>query len=155
MPMRPWNQLLDVVFCQPLDQVELEGVAEMGFAAGGLIRQFSRQYWLATKVGAEGKDYLKHRVMTFGADLSPEAVAKRGLPSIFELERRLDKIHLSPDFKQRVGIILNLLERHSEAIRMQRHNFMAGFWSGYALQGWDRESEADDTAVREEETAHE
>ncbi|HSR50598.1 MAG TPA: hypothetical protein VLV83_07195 [Acidobacteriota bacterium] len=136
-PMKHWKELLAAVQESPPEQMDtaLSGPPELGFACGVLVRRFSRQYWQVTKTGREGKDYLKHRVVTFGASLTPEVLWKRGLPQIFDLETRLQTLTLNDDFRQRLGVILNSFERSREEVRAQRDGFMAGFWSGYALQG--------------------
>ena len=134
MPMRNWKDLLEMVIGSPAEDMEFQNETELGFACGVLVRQFSRQYWSATKVGSEGKDYLKHRVLTFGSDLSPDAIWKKALPGIFNVELKLDKVHLSDVFKRRIGIVLNQCEDQQDKIRANRDSFMGAFWSGYSLQ---------------------
>lgn len=138
MAMRNWKTLLEVVSESPPDGMDFHSVNELGFACGAIVRQFSRQYWLATKVGNEGKDYLKHRILAFGSDLSPDAVWKKALPTIFNVELKLEKLHLADDFKRRIGVLLNRCEDAQEEIRTNRDGFMAAFWSGYSLQKTDK-----------------
>ncbi|MCD6138208.1 MAG: hypothetical protein J7J91_06465 [Deltaproteobacteria bacterium] len=138
MTMRPWKELLKIIEDGPIDELRYQTPAELGFGCGALIRQFGRSYWHATKVGKDGKDFLKHRVLTFGTDLSPEVLWKRGLSKIFDVEARYEKIHLSDDFRRRVGVTLTEFDRLREEIRPNRDAFMAAFWSGYALQGYDK-----------------
>ena len=138
MTMRPWKELLKIIGDEPIDELRYQSPAELGFGCGALIRQFGRAYWYATKVGKEGKDFLKHRVLTFGTDLSPEALWKRGLSKIFDVEARHEKIHLSDDFRRRVGVTLTEFDRLREEIQPNRDAFMAAFWSGYTLQGYDK-----------------
>lgn len=138
MTMRPWKELLKVIEDGAIEELHYQSPAELGFGCGILIRQFGRSYWYATKVGKEGKDFLKHRVLTFGTDLSPDVIWKRGLSKIFDVEARYEKIHLSDDFRRRVGVTLAEFDRHREEIRPNRDAFMAAFWSGYALQGYDK-----------------
>lgn len=158
MSMRNWKELLEMADGRSPENMEFQGEAELGFACGVLVRKFSRQYWAATKVGSEGKDYLRHRVLTFGSDLSPDAVWKKALPGIFNMELKLDKIHLSDDYRKRVGIVLNQCEKQQDKVRANRDNFMAAFWSGYSLQKSDK---ADDQKNHEsqnqkkEEQVHE
>ncbi|RLB33497.1 MAG: hypothetical protein DRH11_08795 [Deltaproteobacteria bacterium] len=144
MAMRPWKELLKIIENGSIDELHYQSAAELGFGCGALIRQFGRLYWHATKVGKEGKDFLKHRVLTFGTDLSPEVLWKRGLSKIFDLEARYEKIHLSDDFQHRVGVTLTEFDRLHEEIRPNRDAFMAAFWSGYALQGYDKQSRDND-----------
>ena len=135
MPMRPWKELLQAVFETPVDAMQFDGPGELGFACGALLRRFARQYWIATKVGNDGRDYLRHRVLALGSGLSPELVSKKALPGIFDVEARVQRLHLKDDFRRRVGVVLNLLQQSDDEVRRQRDNFMTGFWSGYVLQG--------------------
>jgi hypothetical protein len=146
MTMRPWRELLKVIGGGSIDELRYQSPAELGFGCGALIRQFGRSYWYATKVGKEGKDFLKHRVLTFGTDLSPEVLWKRGLSKIFDVEARYEKIHLSDDFRRRVGVTLTEFDRLHEEIRPNRDAFMAAFWSGYTLQGYDKSDRDNDRA---------
>ena len=138
MAMRDWKTLLPLVTESPPEDMEFENVNELGFACGAVIRQFSRQYWLATKTGNEGKDYLKQRIVAFGSDLSPDAVWKKALPTMFNVDLKLEKLHLSDEFKRRVGILLNRCDDAEESIRANRDGFMCAFWSGYSLQKTDK-----------------
>jgi len=138
MAMRHWKEMLKAIADGPVDELRYESPAEIGFACGVLLRQFERWYWSATKVGQEGKNFLKHRVLVFGSDLSPEAVWKRGLAKLFDVAARYEKLHLSDDFRRRVGVTLAEFERLQEAVRANRDAFMSAFWSGHALQGYDK-----------------
>lgn len=138
MAMRNWKTLLAEVTESPPEEMELQNASELGFACGVLVRQFSRQYWLATKTGNEGKDFLKHRILAFGSDLSPDAVWKKALPSMFNVELKIKDLNLSDEFKRRVGVLLNRCEDSQDNIRSDRDRFMAAFWSGYALQKSDK-----------------
>lgn len=138
VPMRPWKELLRAVEIEPIADLHYPSVAELGFGCGVLLRRFSRRYWLATKVGKEGKDYLRHRVLTFGADLSPELVQKQGLKGMFEVASKNPSIKFGRDLQERVGHALTEFHRLEDQVRTRRDDFMTAFWSGYALQGFDR-----------------
>ena len=138
MPMRPWKELLRAVESAPIAELKYESVAELGFGCGALLRKFSRRYWQATKVGKEGKDYLRHRVLTFGADLSPDLVQKQGLKGMFEVASKNPSIKFGRDLQERVGHALTEFHRLEDQVRAHRDDFMTAFWSGYALQGFDR-----------------
>ncbi|MBI2567500.1 MAG: hypothetical protein HYV63_10750 [Candidatus Schekmanbacteria bacterium] len=129
MSMRPWRELLSVVFEAPIEEIHFQSPAEIGFAAGALLRRFGRWYYHATD-----RDLLKHRVMTFGSDLSPLAVWHRGVARIFDVAARHDKIKMPEDFRRRVGAILAELDRLADGVRSDRDGFMTGFWSGHALE---------------------
>jgi len=134
MTMRNWQELLKIVQDDPPEEMKFDSPSELAFACGVLIRQYSRRYWMATKVGEKGKDYLKHRVLTFGSSLSPVLVWKKALPEMFNLERKLKELELTSAFSRRIGILLSCLENEETNIRSDRDAFMAAFWSGYALQ---------------------
>lgn len=135
--VRDWKELEEMLVKQPPAEMVFQDVEELGFAFGHLIRLFSRQYWQATKSGERGKDFLKQRVMTFGTSLTPDVLWKRGLAMLEEYARRID-IHMTDDFRQRVGIVLAQYSRWREDARKQKDAFMAAFWSGYALARSDR-----------------
>ncbi len=143
MAMRPWKELLQVVFEHPVEQIQLESSAELGFACGAVMRQFSRQYYAVTK-----KDYLKQRVLTFGSNLTPDKVWRQGLKQIFEVEPRYKELKLSRDYFQRLGVVLTEYDRLKQETERSKDEFMASFWSGHSLQGYDSDSSKD-----EEQTA--
>ncbi|MBC7188064.1 MAG: hypothetical protein H5U38_13650 [Calditrichaeota bacterium] len=130
MPMRDWKELLTMLEEQPVTDISFASAAELGFGCGALLRQFGRWYYTAT-----GKDLLKHRVMTYGTDLTPELVWKKGLAKLFEVEARYPAIKVSSDFRQRVGAALVALEQMQEQVKREREAFMSAFWAGYTLQG--------------------
>jgi hypothetical protein len=139
MPMRPWRELLSAVERGPIENLRYANAAELGFGCGALVRQFSAMYWNATKVGNEGKDYLKHRVLTFGADLSPDTVWKGALRQMFEVAKRYDELRgrFEGFLQERVGVTLTEFDRLQDEVRRNRDEFMTAFWAGYSLQGHD------------------
>ena len=130
--MRDWRTLLDMMSKEAPVDICFENVEELGFGCGYLTGTFSRQHWAATKSGDKGKDYLKHRVMTFGTDLTPDVLYRRGLGRMEEVSRRVD-MHLSEDFRIRLGIVLAEYSRMEDQVMSNRHGFMAAFWSGHNL----------------------
>jgi hypothetical protein len=138
MPMRPWRELIRATEKGPVTDLEYASVAELGFGCGVLVRRFSRLYWRATQVGREGKDYLKHRVLTFGADLSPELVHRQGLKGTFEVAEKLNTLRFGRDLRERIGHALTEFDRLRDRVHAGRDDFMTAFWAGYALQGYDR-----------------
>ncbi|MDI6871024.1 MAG: hypothetical protein QME79_06645 [Bacillota bacterium] len=130
--MRSWQELEEALSAVSPREMNLNSAEEVGFACGFLTGLFSRQYWQATKAGREGKDYLAHRVMTFGTDLTPEAIYRRALVRLEEVARRRG-IHLSEDYRQRLAVVLWEFGQRKEEIRRNRYDFMAGFWSGHNL----------------------
>jgi hypothetical protein len=136
--MRSWKELIKAVVESSIETLQYNSPEEIGFGCGVLIRQFGRWYWNATKTGEKGKDYLKHRVLTFGSDLSPDVVWKRALGKIFDVAARYEKIKMTDDFRRRVGVTLAEFDRLHNDVRANRDSFMAAFWSGYALQGYNK-----------------
>ncbi|MGE3808612.1 MAG: hypothetical protein AB7K24_28435, partial [Gemmataceae bacterium] len=152
MPMRPWGDLLQALERAPVESVKFDSVAELGFACGLLIRRFSG--WYSYEMGRD-KDFLKDRVLTFGASLLPRDVS-RAVRTIRDVAHKFDglrqavelgqlayypkeerKAHIG-DYARRLGIVLAELERQSANLDKCRDEFMTGFWSGYSLQGYDR-----------------
>jgi hypothetical protein len=139
MPMREWRDLLHAVEKGSITDLRYANAAELGFGCGALVRQFSAMYWTETKTGDEGKDFLKHRVLTFGADLSPDVVRKVALRQMFEVAKRYEDLRsLFEGFLQeRVGVTLTECDRLQDEVRKNRDEFMTAFWAGYSLQGYD------------------
>jgi hypothetical protein len=142
MPMRPWRELLEMIDKGPPAAMSFESVAELGFGCGALVRRFARWYWKATEAGDQGKDYLKQRVLTFGADLTPEAVWRVALGKLCDVAARYEteKRRLPRAVRERLGVLLTELERWADQFKAGpgRDEFMTAFWAGYCLQGYDR-----------------
>ncbi|PZN08868.1 MAG: hypothetical protein DIU76_01620 [Bacillota bacterium] len=154
LTIRPWQELQALLRTAPVTELELADVEELGFAIGDLTRQFARQYYHATR----GREFLKHRVMTFGTNLTPEAIITRALTRFAEYAARLD-MALSERFRTLNGVLLVQAQRMARELRQEADRFLAGFWAGYLLadlgrQGRDAEAEADAGATAAaEETA--
>lgn len=159
MPMRPWKELYEVVVRQPADQFKVANAAELGFASGLVTAWFGRYYWRETGGPNGGKDFLKHRVLTFGTDLSPETLWKRGLSRMFDVAARYDK--LSGRFRsekegalsRRVGVVLAEFDRLRDEVQRSRDEFMSAFWSGYSLYGYDVEKKPQHQTDHSQEAA--
>ena len=154
MSMRPWKDLIRLIEREPVETLQLESPAELGFACGMLVSRYS--YWYRVTLGS-GKDYLKHRVMTFGSELPPQVI-QAALRGMWDVAKRDEKLHSHlvfgqlahyatseerrehfGDFQRRLGVILAELERQDpQELSKNRDSFMTGFWSGYSLQGYDR-----------------
>ena len=149
--MRSWEELVKEYSETPIAEMKFVGVEEFGFAAGRFVERFSRQYYEATRSGKQfssnngdsvgldkkpqGKDYLKHRVLTFGSNLTPEAVHRKAIGKMMDIAYRTESMteKLPSDFKQRVGKWLAEYPTMKEAIRRSPDDFMAAFWAGYML----------------------
>lgn len=142
--MRSWKEL-QAMLTGDLERVEFRDAEELGFACGHLTRQFSRWYFRQT-----GKDFLRHRVMTFGSDLTPEQIWQRALSKFNEYRAKLWREGALPQWFERLsGVVLMEFSQRREEIRRERSAFMAAFWAGYSLQS------AADTVDDEEATADE
>jgi hypothetical protein len=114
-----------------------------------VVRRFSGWYY-----STQDKDFLKHRVLTFGTDLGPKDI-QRGVTNIRSVAAKFDdlrriveagqlayypkeerKQHVG-DYQHRLGVVLNALNSFSD-VEKNRDEFVSGFWSGYCLQGYDR-----------------
>lgn len=126
--MRPWQDLIHNISEAPVQEIQFEDTEELGFAAGYLVRRFANQYYAATNQ----KDYLQHRVMTFGSDLKPEMIYLRALGKLREYAPRVGA-HLSEDFEQRIAVWLSAYPRMKDKVGKQSNEFMAAFWAGYML----------------------
>jgi hypothetical protein len=154
MPMREWRVLLDAVEKGPITELRYANTAELGFGCGALIHRFSWKYEKLTG----HTDYLKHRVLTFGADLSPEVVWKVALRQMFEVAKRYDELRgwFERTFQDRVGVTLTECDRLQGEMRKNRDDFMTAFWAGYSLQGYDvRNTNKGDESGTEKVTSEE
>ncbi|HEY8416068.1 MAG TPA: hypothetical protein VIK99_09895 [Thermaerobacter sp.] len=132
--IRPWQELQAMLREQPVSELEFEDVEELGFAIGDLTRQFSRQYYAATR-GA--RDFLQHRVVTFGSNLTPDAILRYALHRFPEYALRLN-IPLAERFRQLNGALIVHAQQRQKEIRTQSDRFIAGFWAGYLLHDLGR-----------------
>ncbi|OAT86758.1 hypothetical protein A6M21_02790 [Desulfotomaculum copahuensis] len=131
-----WRQMLDKIANTTPDQLIFNDVEELGFAAGYLTNRFGR--WFYYKTGgssekkAEGKDFIKHRVMTFGSKLTPDMVWRKALSRFQEYAVKLD-INLTDDFRRRAGVVESEYRRLRQQVERNRDEFIGAFWSGYML----------------------
>ncbi len=127
--MRPWQDLVHNIGEAPIKEIGFQNAEELGFAAGYLVRRFASLYYRKT----DEKDYLQHRVMTFGSDLKPEVIHRRALGKLPEYAMRVRELHLSEDFRQRLGVWLSAYPSMKSEVNKQSDEFMAAFWAGYML----------------------
>ncbi len=131
-----WRQMLDKAAKTPPAQLSFENVEELGFAAGFLTRRFSRWYWHKTggsrEKGTKGKDFIKHRVMSFGSRLTPDMVWRKALSRFQEYAVKLD-MNLTEGFRRRAGVVESEYRRLREQVERKRDEFIGAFWSGYML----------------------
>jgi len=128
LPMLDWRSWTQTVESKPASQWEPASVEELGFVAGMLTRAFSRRYYMATG----GKDFIKHRVMTFGADIRPKDIIHRGVARFSEYARRLD-MPLPAGLREWAAATTIKCLSMEEAIGKDSDVFVAAFWSGFEL----------------------
>ncbi len=136
--MRPWKELLDMIDNKPVAELQLTDASEIGFACGALIKRFGMAYYKAMKPTKANPDYLRDRVLTFGTDLRVQAVQEKGLKLIFELPNRLKSLKRNRDLEERTGAAMAAFEQARDAIDKKKDTFLTAFWSGYALEGYNR-----------------
>lgn len=131
-----WRQMLDKIANTTPDQLIYNDVEELGFAAGYLTNRFGRWYYYKTggskEKKSEGKDFIKHRVMTFGSKLTPDMVWRKALSRFQEYAVKLD-INLTDDFRRRAGVVESEFRRLRQQVERNRDEFIGAFWSGYML----------------------
>jgi hypothetical protein len=173
MATRHWKELVEALVRGPVVEMRFEPPSELGFACGLLVRRFSG--WYALELGKD-KDYLRDRVLTFGASLSPEDVWKRAMLGIRNIAGRYKKLHQrvsagvlgyhedreeyrkrAGDYELRFGAVLQELERQKDKLGSAqfRDEFMTGFWAGYSLLDHDRPRKAKKTETEVSATASE
>lgn len=125
--MRSWKEILEMISKSAPSELEFEDPEDLGFAAGYLTRSFSKWYW-----GKLNKDFLKHRVLTFGSNLKPDDVWRMALGRFQEYAIKLD-LNLPEDFRRRAAIVESEYRRLREKIDLGKDRFICAFWSGYLL----------------------
>lgn len=125
--MSKWQEWISALRMSDPASWEPSSVAEVGFAAGTVIRTFARQYYRQTE-----KDFIKHRLMTFGADLKPHDIYAKGLARLQEYARKLD-MHVSANLLNAAAAVSMSYIEMEEEIQKDRDTFIAAFWAGYQL----------------------
>jgi len=130
-----WREMLKKISSVPPVELSFNDVEELGFAAGYLVRLFSRWYWVATGAEKGGKDFIKHRMMAFGSALTPDMIWKKGLSRFQEYALKLNKLDqlMSDDFRRRAGVVESEYRRLRAQVASRKDEFIGAFWSGYML----------------------
>lgn len=123
-----WRLLQDKIESDSLEEIKPKNLLEIGYYAGHLVRQFSKQYYM---VQGE-KDFMRDRVMTYGASLTPDMIYKNALVKFSDYAKRLN-IKLNEEFAAKVGIVNLAYLTHKEEIQQNKDDFLAAFWAGYSL----------------------
>ncbi|TYP51683.1 hypothetical protein [Thermosediminibacter litoriperuensis] len=122
-----WKGLRKLVVETPAEDMVLDTVEKVGFAAGYVIQEFSRRYY-----AVKAKDFIKHRVMVFGSSLSPDVIWSRGLARLEEYAKNLD-IYMEPELSKKNAVTMLAYNQLRDRIKAEKDLFIASFWSGYAL----------------------
>ncbi len=133
-----WKKQLNKLASSDPTEFSFNSPEELGFAAGHIVARFGRQYYAVAK-----KNFLKHRVMTFGSNLTPEIIWQRALSRFQEYALKLN-IGLNPDFRKGAAIVECDYRRLREDIQKHKNEFMGAFWSGYMLSLSAEVSDAND-----------
>ena len=141
-----WRELMDEISSGAPEDLSFNSPEELGFAAGYIVARFRSQYYAVVK-----KEFLKHRVMTFGSNLTPEVVWRRALSCFQEYALKLD-MGLNPDFCKRAAVVECEYRRLRDDVQKHKDEFMGAFWSGYMLNlPGKKSSEGDiDNGAKEE-----
>lgn len=126
--MIDWRSLQDKIESDSLEELKPENLIEVGYYAGHLVRQFSKQYYTAKGK----KDFMRDRVMTYGTSLTPDMIYKNALVKFSDYAKRLN-IELKKKFDAKAGIVNLAYLAYKEEIQKNKDDFLAAFWAGYSL----------------------
>ena len=127
MKLQDWKELLKRISEDQPASLCFEDPEELGFAAGYLVRLFGKTYY-----GKLKKDFLKHRVLSFGATLRPDDIWRLALSRFQEYAVKLD-LHIEEDFRQRAAVVECTYRQMRDTVEKRRDAFIGAFWSGYML----------------------
>lgn len=145
----PWQDLLRLLDARAYRDIDIDGVADLGFAAGYLVRRFSRLYYHHT----DQKQFLRDRVITFGSKLGPDTIVEYALKRMIEYAFKLKFDGAFAKDEELLGLVLAEYQRQTDDVRRQKDEFMTSFWAGYCLNRGKGKSEKDDSSTRENEEA--
>jgi hypothetical protein len=135
--MKTVNELIKATWETPVEEIRFASLDELGFAAGQVVQRFGNSYYQ----GANKKDYIKHRIMTFGTSLTPEVVHYKALGRMEEYTAML-KLGVSSDVLKRAAVISMGFVQFEDEIKKNKDRFMAAFWAGYSLGRKKKETES-------------
>lgn len=139
--MKTPMELINATWNKPIDELQFETIDELGFAAGQVVQRFGRSYYAGTK-----KDYIKHRIMTFGTSLTPDVIHHKALGRMEEYTAMLG-LGVATDVLQRAALVSMGFVQFEGEIKNNKERFMAAFWAGYSLG----KKKKDDEPVSNEE----
>jgi len=127
--VRSWQELLKLLDERKAKDLNIDNVAELGFAAGYLVRQFSKLYYVHTG----GREFLRDRVITFGSRMNPELLYEYGLKRMVEYAYKLKFDDAFYPHQELLGVVLAEYQRRKAEVQRQKDDFMTSFWAGYCL----------------------
>ncbi len=83
---------------------------------------------------AQKKDYIKHRIMTFGTSLTPDVIHHKHWGRMEEYTAMLG-LGVATDVLQRAALVSMGFVQFEGEIKNNKERFMAAFWAGYSLGG--------------------
>jgi len=126
--MKNVKELISLTWETPVEELAFENIDELGFAAGQVIQKFGNSYYK----GNNQKDFIKHRVLTFGSSLTPDVIRTRALGKLEEYTTMLN-LKVFPDVLKRGAVVsMNFVQFEQDIIK-DKDRFMAAFWAGYSL----------------------
>jgi hypothetical protein len=134
--MKTVNELIKGTWETPVEEIQFASMDELGFAAGQVVQRFGNSYYQ----GTNGKDFIKHRIMTFGTSLTPEVVRYKALGRMEEYTAML-KLGVSSDVLKRAAVVSMGFSQYEDEIKKNKDRFMAAFWAGYSLGRKKKETE--------------
>ena len=127
--MRPWQELLSLLDARKVKELQIGNVAELGFAAGYLVRQFAKLYYVHTG----GREFLRDRVITFGSRMNPELLFEYGIKRMVEYAYKLKFDEAFYPSQELLGVVLAEYQQRKAEVQRQKEDFMTSFWAGYCL----------------------
>lgn len=126
--MKSVKELINLTWEIPVEEMRFESIDELGFAAGQIVQRFGKSYY----EGNNHKDFIKHRILTFGSSLTPEVIRNKALGRMEEYIVMLD-LKVSPDVLKRAAVVSMNFVKFEKEINLNKDRFMAAFWAGYSL----------------------
>lgn len=133
MELTDWKEIEKKYYTGEISLAEIDTPEKLGFITGLLLKQFSDSYWSALKLERD-MDFIQHRVLKFGRELTPEKIWKKGLMACGTLEKQW-KIKLSLNFNTVLAqVLLGMSEANNKGwLIKNKDEFMTTFWAGYFM----------------------
>jgi hypothetical protein len=129
--MKPVNELISYIWETPIERLIFTSLDELGFSAGQIVQRFGNYYY-SSKGSTHEKDFIKHRIMTFGSSLTPDVIRYKALGRMEEYNLMLN-LGVPWDLLQRAAQVTMGFYQWEGQLNMNKERFMAAFWAGYSL----------------------